>query len=322
MGSDGGVWPSRPRDLDLSEPDRSLPGIEADPPVRCSIIAPCCFGCLDASWRERPHERVEVKDGGQSSEFYVTRVTATSELERSIQGHIEKIRELNATLPQDQRFFAVIIVPRCPPLPIVADYLWEFSMDETSPTTLGPKRYSKPGDPMLVYGFMAVRDDVEPLRNYVFNLTQENPCEVKPDSPMLPLMCPARGMSVFFDSMIEYALKVKVNGGDVTGDEDGVLIDGCIQFSEEGIRRDRKLKSRIDGPFGPVDMEYAFIRHGIESVVEMALIPKYFVGDRVKITAFTSGYPDPILLYDGCVRERVKFSSVVAVSLGGQLKIK
>jgi hypothetical protein len=38
------------------------------------------------------------------------------------------------------------------------------------------------GKPMSVYGFVAVRDDVDHLRNYVFNRSRENAYEVFPVS--------------------------------------------------------------------------------------------------------------------------------------------
>ncbi|XP_066317917.1 uncharacterized protein [Miscanthus floridulus] len=168
------------------------------------------------------------------------------------------------------------------------------------------------GGPMEVYGFVAVRDDVN-LRNYIFNLPREE--AVTLDSSVLPLISPVRGMSVWNNALVEINLKAKKN----EKSDDLILIDSCIEFRWNRIIRDKKLKSRIDGPFGAFEMEYMFIKHGIEAVVEVD-IHLELIGDHVLIVARSTGFKQEVIIYDDVVKEETrKISAVIVASHGGSL---
>ncbi|KAF2950962.1 hypothetical protein DAI22_01g226500 [Oryza sativa Japonica Group] len=63
--------------------------------------------------------------------------------------------------------------------------------------------------PISVYGIFAVRDYLDPLRNYVFNRTRDDPVIVEQDPFTLPLCSPCRGMYVIEYALIEVDLWVK-----------------------------------------------------------------------------------------------------------------
>jgi hypothetical protein len=135
------------------------------------------------------------------------------------------------------------------------------------------------------------------------------------DSSVLPLISPIRGMSVWNNALVEINLKGKKN----EKSDDLVLIDSCIEFRWNRIVRDKKLKSRIDGPFGAFEMEYMFIKHGIEAVVEVD-IPSELIGDHVLIVARSTGFKQEVMIYDDVVKEETrKISAVIAASRRGSL---
>ncbi|CAD6251749.1 unnamed protein product [Miscanthus lutarioriparius] len=135
------------------------------------------------------------------------------------------------------------------------------------------------------------------------------------DSSVLPLISPVRGMSVWNNALVEINLKAKKN----EKSDDLILIDSCIEFRWNRIIRDKKLKSRIDGPFGAFEMEYMFIKHGIEAVVEVD-IPLELIGDHVLIVARSTGFKQEVIIYDDVVKEETrKISAVIVASHGGSL---
>lgn len=69
------------------------------------------------------------------------------------------------------------------------------------------------------------------------------------DSRNLPLVSPIRGICVWNKATFEICLKVKHN--DSTSDD--TLVDVCTEFICDKIKRDKRLRSRIDGPFGALE---------------------------------------------------------------------
>jgi hypothetical protein len=72
-----------------------------------------------------------------------------------------------------------------------------------------------PAGPIRLYGFMAVRDLLQPLRNYVFDRTRDDPlvlhpCPDDPSSPLLIQMAgPKRGIYLQAQALIEFDLRIK-----------------------------------------------------------------------------------------------------------------
>uniref|UniRef100_A0A0E0HFR7 DUF6598 domain-containing protein n=1 Tax=Oryza nivara TaxID=4536 RepID=A0A0E0HFR7_ORYNI len=282
-------------DLDDDELDRLLPLIKVTPFAAHRTSAPGGCGCPCAATRR-------MEEGQASSERTPNPPTvAQSSLDNSKKDSekalrkrsikmamkiinysedcMRKIVELNATLPLDQHFFPACIWPRdledlrFSKIGFYVDY----RLNDTSPTTWGCKRFAHEdkyvastmlringlvftgdfphGRSMHVYGFVAVRDDKEPLRNYIFNVSREKACQLNLDS-----------------ALIEFHLKVKGSDSDSSSDDDIlIIINACMEFDYETIEHDKKLISRIDGPFGPLDMRYIFLKNGIEATIDIDL---------------------------------------------------
>uniref|UniRef100_A0A0E0A0W4 DUF6598 domain-containing protein n=1 Tax=Oryza glumipatula TaxID=40148 RepID=A0A0E0A0W4_9ORYZ len=176
----------------------------------------------------------------------------------------------------------------------------EYRMHETAPTSLPRSRFTTPhprwdyeadnmlqlcslslaaagaGDRrrLLVYGIVAARDDMEGLPNFVFNRTRDNAQEVTLSSPSLELSSPLRGISAFEHVLLEFDLKLKNTAGDgADADADDVLVDACIEFVDRTITcsAGRLLRSRIEGPICSLDMDYMFVKSGVEAAVEVFL---------------------------------------------------
>uniref|UniRef100_A0ACD5T8S3 Uncharacterized protein n=1 Tax=Avena sativa TaxID=4498 RepID=A0ACD5T8S3_AVESA len=260
----------------------------------------------------------------------------------------KKIDELNATLPKKDRFFNVTILPRCPePAPFFTHYRL-YALDDPNPTPLRSKQFTEDrrdyslfimlqifsvryvgdflGDQsMSVYGFIAIRDELDCLRNYVFNSSRDQAHTITLDSRTLPLISPVRGNSILDGVLLEYSLKVKSNGSD-KAEGDYELVDGCIEYTDEMILRGHTLKSRLFGKLGPVDFHYAFLTEGIEATVDIKIAGASPGWGLKTVTAFTSGFPNAIVLYDASIPSLAQstshISSVVAVRLGYELMIK
>uniref|UniRef100_A0A0E0L4F6 DUF6598 domain-containing protein n=1 Tax=Oryza punctata TaxID=4537 RepID=A0A0E0L4F6_ORYPU len=261
--------------------------------------------------------------------------------------YYEKIEELNATLPDEEHFFPVNLLPHFPEPANFFPWYGIYRMSDTNPTSLRNKRFTEPGEfdypvfsmlqilsvrfagnfpgdqSMLVYGLVAIRDELDSMRNYIFNRSREQPHRITPDSPTLPLLSPARGNSILDGCLLEYSLKVKTNVSDDTK-KDFEIIDGCIEFNPDFVPHGVELKSRIYGSLGPVDIHYAFIEHGIEATIDIEIskvVPNY----KLKVvTAYTDGYPDGIVVYDSMsnlTHGQCPISTVVAVELGCELKL-
>uniref|UniRef100_A0A0D3G9J3 DUF6598 domain-containing protein n=1 Tax=Oryza barthii TaxID=65489 RepID=A0A0D3G9J3_9ORYZ len=295
-----------------------------------------------------------------------------AEVEEYNEECMRKTEELNSALPEEEHYYCVHFLPRSLPEPLFYTVHRMYFMHDTNPsnklyTNLEDRDYPITmiqifsirfaGDgvqldqSMRVYGFVAIRDELDCRRNYVFNRSRDDPCEITPVCPTLPLISPARGTSIIDGVLLEYSLKAKRGGG---GDGDGndvELIDGCIEFtSPSTMPVDEKLKTRIYGRAAPppgggaavaVDMAYAFIERGVEATVEVEVrgAPPPSPGHgrrRLNAAALTSGYEDEIVLFDGPLSSspssssssslsspaKLAFSAVVAVAQDDELSLR
>uniref|UniRef100_A0A0E0DTM8 DUF6598 domain-containing protein n=1 Tax=Oryza meridionalis TaxID=40149 RepID=A0A0E0DTM8_9ORYZ len=311
----------------------------------------------------------EACHGGAGAEINAKYDECNAEVEEYNEECMRKTEELNSALPEEEHYYCVQFLPRSLPEPLFYTVHRMYSMHDTNPTSLGNKLYTNLEDrdypitmiqifsmrfagdgvqldqSMRVYGFVAIRDELDCRRNYVFNRSRDDPCEITPVCPTLPLISPARGTSIIDGVLLEYSLKAKRGDGDGDGD-DVELIDGCIEFitSPSTMPVDEKLKTRIYGRAPPapgggavvaVDMAYAFIERGVEATVEVEVRggappspPGH--GRRLNATALTSGYEDDIVLFDGPLSsssssspaKQLAFSAVVAVARDDELSLR
>ncbi|RCV26136.1 hypothetical protein SETIT_5G221200v2 [Setaria italica] len=132
-------------------------------------------------------------------------------------------------------------------------------------------RLSSPlAHPVNIYGTFSVRDSWEPLRNYLFKCSRDDPA-------MIPQSSPCRGIYVLQCFLIDIDLWIKEEGD---GSADKQLFCGTIPGDCHGL-----------------DMHFAFLPDGIETVIEVLAEAEH--PSDVKFSASTSGFDDKISLYDG-----------------------
>ncbi|KAF8676761.1 hypothetical protein HU200_046810 [Digitaria exilis] len=155
------------------------------------------------------------------------------------------------------------------------------------------------GDKISVYGFIAVRDAVDQLRNYIFHRSSDHAQDITQDARDLLLNPPVRGIWAPYSIIVEYCLKVKSNGGDVAEEQDSVLMDGCFDFRQSPMAPDVQLhRVRLFGPLGPLDIRFALLRFAVEATIDVK-IKRAMAGYSLRtVAAYTCGYSDKIVLYD------------------------
>uniref|UniRef100_A0ACD5WAC3 Uncharacterized protein n=2 Tax=Avena sativa TaxID=4498 RepID=A0ACD5WAC3_AVESA len=172
--------------------------------------------------------------------------------------------------------------------------------------------------PVSVYGIFAVRDELDPRRNCIFNCTRDDAITIeKQDSFVLPLCSPSRGMYVRDRALLEVDLWVKEEGD---GSIDKQLLSS---YAELDIRAefDDMLYVRIPGDGCNLDLKCIALAQSVETVIQV-----YAKADRpchVRFTAFSTCYDDyEILLFDGKLFGDVKlFQHVVTVKANEKLDV-
>uniref|UniRef100_A0A0E0DSQ8 DUF6598 domain-containing protein n=1 Tax=Oryza meridionalis TaxID=40149 RepID=A0A0E0DSQ8_9ORYZ len=331
-------------DLDVDELDRLLPLIKVTPFAMHRSSAPGGCGCpcaaprrmeeAQASSERTPnpptvaHSPLDISKKDSEKALRKRSIKMAMKIINYSEDCMRKIEELNATLPLDQHFFPACIWPRDLDdlrLSNIGFYV-TYRMNDTSPTTWECKRFAHEdkyvastmlridelvfagdfphGRSMHVYGFVAVRDDKEPLRNYIFNVSREKACQLNPDSPSLKISPPIRGISVWDSALIEFHLKVKGSDSDFI-----MMASSLTPFNCETIKRDKKLISRISGPFGPLDMRYIFLKNRIEATIDIDLCSTSEAYD-ILLVAFSG--EDSMTLYKDRVGQRTSLQSLEA----------
>jgi hypothetical protein len=159
--------------------------------------------------------------------------------------------------------------------------------------------------PIMLYGFVAARDLLQPLRNYVFNRTRDDPLVLhrNPDDPSSPLPIqmagPKRGIFLQARAMIEYDLRIKRT----MEDEDLQLIDGAATFSERTpFHGTYTQRIRGDGDHGAaVDITLVLLRHAVEARIQVSVTKVPATGLSFSLSCYGSRIMHEINLFDGVV---------------------
>jgi hypothetical protein len=164
-----------------------------------------------------------------------------------------------------------------------------------------------------LYGYIAARDELDPLLNYVVNISRDDPITVAEGS-LIPMTGPKRGIELGKDMMdttlIEYDMRIKI--GEEHERDDLQILDGasvyCTPFSW-----DRPYKLDTPGEFGTIDITLSPIMWAVEATLEV-LILDVLRGFNLCLVCLTSGFNREIVLFDGAIGEsRGLKRSVVAV---------
>ncbi|XP_052138036.1 uncharacterized protein LOC127756705 isoform X1 [Oryza glaberrima] len=179
-------------------------------------------------------------------------------------------------------------------------------------------RHTQPGR-AKIFGFFAVRDDLEPLRNYVFRHAIDNyeAVSVKPKTGMacLPLTSPARGICLTSHALFEFQLCIWTEDSPEAEDEPkgDTLIEGCTEFTN--ILRSTSFTQtvRLYGEKCGLDLKFALLVNAVQATVDVEIIHSPPCGLNLKLYAKTSGFSDVIRLFQGAAQSGHRISSVVAV---------
>ncbi|KAF8670956.1 hypothetical protein HU200_050225 [Digitaria exilis] len=153
--------------------------------------------------------------------------------------------------------------------------------------------------PVQIYGTFAVRNCWEPLCNYVFNRTRDDPATIMPGCSSLPLCGPCRGIYVLKHVLVDIDLWIKEEG-EMSANKQ--LFRGYLEFDAD-----------LSGPKSKLS-------DAIETAIEVFAVAKHSLD--VKMRAFTGSFDDEVVLYDGtlCASTKV-INHFVAVRKQDELHV-
>ncbi|KAF8776694.1 hypothetical protein HU200_003422 [Digitaria exilis] len=168
-----------------------------------------------------------------------------------------------------------------------------------------------------IFGFVAARDMIKPLRNYVYNRGLDN-CEAvsvkkKDGVACLSLASPARVISMSSRALIEFELHALSE--EKTNNDDDVIIEGCTELYDMHATKSFIRNQRLYGQRCALDIKYLVLINAVEARVDINVIRVPVHGINLKLLAKTSGFSNVIRLFQGTVLE-VGISASFAVAVG------
>ncbi|WVZ78071.1 hypothetical protein U9M48_025836, partial [Paspalum notatum var. saurae] len=169
-----------------------------------------------------------------------------------------------------------------------------------------------------LYGYIAARDRLEPLLNYIVNFSRDDPIIVEQGS-LINMAGPKRGIELVDSTLIEYDMKIKTGKHE---DEDLQLIDG-VSFIDDMETFDRHMYTCcLCGDGGVVNLAVSRLKDAVQATVEVAIsqVRGKFI---MQLGCFTGEIDEEIRIFDGAVvRSHGLRSSAVAVALDDHLDLR
>ncbi|CAN6361434.1 unnamed protein product [Urochloa humidicola] len=158
-----------------------------------------------------------------------------------------------------------------------------------------------------IFGFVAARDTIEPLRNYVYKCGIDN-CETvsvkrKTGVARLPLLSPIRVIEMSSRALIEFELHALAE--DDTNGDGGPIIEGCTElynmFESKSFIEHRRMYSERCA----LDIKYMVLINAVEARVEVKVLRLGAIdgGVNMRLLAKTSGFSEVIQLFRGAAPE-------------------
>ncbi|KXG38841.1 hypothetical protein SORBI_3001G287000 [Sorghum bicolor] len=171
--------------------------------------------------------------------------------------------------------------------------------------------------PVELYGYIAARDHVDSLLNYIVNISRDDPITVDQGS-FIPMTGPKRGIDLSETVLIEYDMRIK------TGDreeDDQQLIDGA-SLKDPLLSYFEPFTCRIHGNNSAVDMTDVYVRCAVDATVEV-IVSEVKSSFDLCVSCYTGGLYEEIRLFDGVIGEsHVLRRHVIAVTEYGCLDLK
>nr|CAB3470967.1 unnamed protein product [Digitaria exilis] len=135
--------------------------------------------------------------------------------------------------------------------------------------------------PVEVYGYIAVRDEIDGMLNYIVNYSRDDPVVVRQGSP-IAMTGPKRGIEADYMVLIEFDMRIK-NGA--RGEDDQQLIDGAISSYHRSAWK--PIRHRIVGDCGgAVDMSFAAMDKALEATIEVVVTSEVQSGLSLSLSSF------------------------------------
>uniref|UniRef100_A0ACD5ZYM0 Uncharacterized protein n=1 Tax=Avena sativa TaxID=4498 RepID=A0ACD5ZYM0_AVESA len=174
--------------------------------------------------------------------------------------------------------------------------------------------------PVELYGYIAVRDGLDPLLNYVVTLSRDDPIIVEQGS-VIKMAGPKRGIDLCGSILIEYDMRIKRSGHE---DDDLQLVDGISVIGDLGGLWNCIFTNRILGDHGEIDLTVSRVHRAVEATVEVA-ISQVQRGFNLCLGCFMDCFDEEeeIRLFDGAIGEsRGLKRSVIALTKGSTMDLK
>ncbi|TVU14318.1 hypothetical protein EJB05_37779 [Eragrostis curvula] len=168
-----------------------------------------------------------------------------------------------------------------------------------------------------LYGYIAVRDGLDPLLNYVVNISRDDPIIVE-QGFLINMIGPKRGITLLAPILIEYDMRIKRGEQE---EDDLQLIDGVTIMGTEGPW-DQPYTMRIPGDCGVIGINLSRINYALEATIEVHIseVQSRF---SLSLLGLTSGLDKEIWLFNGAITQsRSLKRSVVAVVRNSLLDLK
>uniref|UniRef100_A0A0D9X2I9 DUF6598 domain-containing protein n=1 Tax=Leersia perrieri TaxID=77586 RepID=A0A0D9X2I9_9ORYZ len=168
-----------------------------------------------------------------------------------------------------------------------------------------------------LYGYIAMRDDLDPLLNYIVNFSRDDPIIVEQGS-LINMMGPKRGIDMMDYCLIEYDMRIKIGKEEK---DDLQLIGGASSIGPAG-RWNKPYTIHIPGDYGVVGITLSRLKCAAEATIEVN-ISEVKNGFNLLFGCLTSGMDKEIQLFDGAITEsRGLKRSVVAVLIDSLIELK
>ncbi|CAN6302900.1 unnamed protein product [Urochloa humidicola] len=168
-----------------------------------------------------------------------------------------------------------------------------------------------------LYGYIAVRDELDPLLNYVINLSRDHPIVVEQGS-LINMAGPKRGIDMMDNTLIEYDMRVKMGEEEK---DDLQLIDGASIIGSVGTWN-QPFTFHIPGDYGAVDITLSRLRSAVEATVEV-LLSEVQISFDLSLSCLSSGLNGGIWLFNGTIGESCGLKrSVVAILRRSSIDLK
>jgi hypothetical protein len=168
-----------------------------------------------------------------------------------------------------------------------------------------------------LYGYIAVRDELDPRLNYVVNISRDDPIVVEQGS-LVTMAGPKRGIVLMDNTFVEYDMRIKRGQGE---QDDLQVLDGASIISFHGLWN-YPFTLDTPGDYGTIDIILSFIRGAVEATVEVHIleVQRSF---NLFLICLTSGLDQELMLFDGAIAQsRSLKRCVVAVTSNSFIDLK